>query len=246
MKKFGIAFGIIVIALGAYIAYLFEFKDYDTTDAAVDEVAEEEYVIELADGSKIILDKYGNLIRHVTDEDGTEKIEAFTESFPSTERSDLAVASVSSDNSGTKGSKVKTDASGKAAIKSYAAFAGKKASKKMTVAQIRAKYDPAIAELEGQAHEKLDALIDLAVSEYLEMEANDQKISYPYFYNKYSSAASKLEERTDKMFYALMEVMKQELKKNGLPAAEAEKMSKEYEDRKNKLRRDILKQTAGL
>lgn len=246
MKKIGMVLGIIIIALGAYTAYLFEFKEYDTKDAAVDEVAKEEYVIELADGSKIILDKYGNLIRHVTGEDGIEKIEAFTEGLPYTEISDLAVASVSSENKGTNGLQTKTDAGGNTAVKSIAALAGKNSKDKMTVGDVRAKYDPAIADLEAQAHQKLEELIDLALSEYLEMEANDQKISYPYFYNKYSSAASKLEGRTDKMFYALMEVMKQELKIHGLPTAETESMSKEYEDRKNKVRRDILKQTAGL
>lgn len=246
MKKFGIVFGIIVLALGAYIAYLFEFKEYDTKDAAVDEVAKEEYVIELADGSKIILDKFGNLIRHVTGEDGTEKIEAFTEGLPYSERSDLAVASVSSDNKNKSEPKAKTETNKSSAPKSVAASAGKKASDKMSVAKVREKYDPAIADLEDQAHDNLDALIELAVSEYLEMEANDQKISYPYFYNKYTSAASKLEQRTDKIFYALMEVMKQELKVHGLPTKATESMSKEYENRKDKLRRDILKQTAGL
>lgn len=246
MKKFGMVFGIIVIALGAYIAYLFEFKEYDTTDAAVDEVSQEEYVIELADGSKIILDKYGNLIRHVTGDDGKEKIEAFTEGLPYSQISELAVASVSSDQKDSHSSKTQSSAPENKDAKPDAASTEKKAATKMTVSKVRAKYDPAIADLEDQAYKNLESLMDLAVSEYLEMEANDQKISYPYFYNKYTAAASKLEQRTDKMFYALIEVMEQELKVHGLSVKSAESMAKEYEDRKAELRRDILKQTAGL
>lgn len=246
MKKFSLVFGVIVIALGAYIAYLFEFKEYDTTDAAVDEVAQEEYVIELADGSKIILDKYGNLIRHVTGDDGKEKIEAFTEGSPYSQISELAVASVSSDKKDAHNTQAHSSDKKSKAVNSDAVSPGKKAAPKMTVAKVRAKYDPAIADLEDQAYKNLESLMDLAVSEYLEMEANDQKISYPYFYNKYTAAASKLEQRTDKMFYALIEVMEQELKVHGLSLKTTESMAKEYESRKDKLRRDILKQTAGL
>lgn len=241
MKKIGIIVGILVIGLGAYIAYLFEFKEYDTEDAAVAKVAKDEYVIELADGSKIILDEFGNLVRHVVEADGTKKIEAFKDGLPHSEKSSLAVASVSSENKKNVVPPGKQEKSPASPAKSPASPAGK-----MTVGKVEEKYKPAISELEAQAYANLDALKDIAVNEYLEMAANDQKISYPYFYNKYTAAATELEQRTDKMFYALVDVMEQELKIHGLPVQATKAMVKEYENRKNKLRRDILKETAGL
>ncbi|HSP23212.1 MAG TPA: hypothetical protein VLQ20_12895 [Planococcus sp. (in: firmicutes)] len=234
MKKYGLLFGAIILILGGYLAYLFEFKEYNTSDAEVDVLTKEEYIIELADGSKIVLDKNGNLIRHITGTDGKVTTVDFADSLPISQVSDGAVASVTSDSDKSSAEKASVpDASNEKAVKA-------------SVKDIEEQYAPALADIEKQAYDNLDNLINLAKSEYLEMEANDQKISYPYFYNKYTGAASKLEARTDKVFEGIMQIMEHELKVNGHSSDTVDSLHKEYKNKKNKLRRDILKETAGL
>ncbi len=222
MKKYGLLLGAMTILLAVYLIYLFEFKAYNTSDAEVDVLTKEEYVIELADGSKIILDKNGNLIRHVTESDGKVTKIDVTDSLPTSVTANrLENDSIMSDSINEK-------------------------KRKLSVKAIKNKYAPALADIEKQAYNNLDELIHLATSEYMEMEANNQKISYPYFYNKYSSAASKLENRTDSVFNALMEIMEHELKLNGHSTKAVDSMKKEYKKKKDKMRRDIMKETAGL
>lgn len=239
MKKYGLLLAIAVLMLGGYLVYLFEFKEYDTADADVDVLTKEEYVIELADGSKIVLDKNGNLIRHITGADGKVTTVDIASSLPISQISDEAVASSASEKderpapNSTSGEAAETTASEQAAAP-------------VSVEAIKGKYTSALEDIEKQAYANLDNLINLAKSEYLEMEANDQKISYPYFYNKYTGAAAKLEDRTDKVFNAVMQIMEHDLKVNGHSTETIESMHKEYKNKKNKLRRDILKETAGL
>lgn len=236
MKKILLLAGILLICGSGYLIYLFGFKEYNIADAEVDTITKEEYVIELADGSKIVLDKYGNLIRHLEeDKDEAVRTEKIKEELADSESTDLAEVSASKETS--KAEKEKDAVTSKQAK-------AKKA--KTTVKDIKKKYEPAITDIERQANNSLDNLIEVAKDEYFEMEENDQNISYPYFYNKYSAAATKLEKRTDKIFYAVMEMMEKDLKSNNLPLSLSKSMSKEYEKRKVKIRNDILKNTAGL
>ncbi|QDY44741.1 hypothetical protein FK545_02105 [Planococcus glaciei] len=98
MKKILMLFGIVLICSAGYLIYLFGFKDYNVADAEVDSLTKEEYVIELADGSKIILDAHGNLIRHLQGNDEAVQTEKFREGMPYSETTDPEVASVSSEN----------------------------------------------------------------------------------------------------------------------------------------------------
>lgn len=244
MKKILMLFGIVLICSAGYLIYLFGFKDYNVADAEVDSLTKEEYVIELADGSRIILDAHGNLIRHLQGNDEAVQTEKFREGMPYSETTDPEVASVSSENG--QQTKEQQKSSKEKAEAKKAKNDKKSKGAKLTEKEVRQNYEPAIADIERQANASLNNLISIAKNEYFEMEANDQKISYPYFYNKYSSAASKLEKRTDEVFYGLMAMMKKDLKANGLPDSLPKSLSKEYENRKDKLRRDILKETAGL
>lgn len=247
MKKVLLLLGIVLICSAGYLIYLFGFKNYDIADAEVDNLTKEEYVIELADGSKIILDKQGNLIRHLEGNDEAIQMEQFRKGNPYSETTDPAVASVTSENEKQKNAK---DGDAKESTEQVNAEKSAKSkqtkSTALTEKEVKKNYEPAIADIERQANASLNNLIDLAKEEYFKMEENAQEISYPYFYNKYSAAASKLEKRTDDVFYALMEVMRQDLKANGLPDDLPKSLSKEYENRKDKLRREILKETAGL
>lgn len=224
MKKYKLLIGAMAIILAVYLVYLFAFKSYNTSDVEVDMLTKEEYVIELVDGSKIILDKNGNLIRHITDSGGNVSIIDVTNRFTNKQ-----AAIIDSNASSVANSQTANKNNTPASVKS-----------------IKRKYAHALADIEKQAYDNLDELIHLATSEYLEMEANHQKISYPYFYNKYTNAASKLEARTDNVFYAIKEIMEYELKANGHSTKTVESMRKEYKSKKNKVRRDIMRETAGL
>ncbi|WKA50103.1 hypothetical protein QWY22_14515 [Planococcus liqunii] len=232
MKKTLLAASVLLLCASGYLIYLFGFKEYDIADAEVDSITKEEYVIELADGSKIVLDKHGNLMRHVEGSDEAIRMEKFRKELSHSETKEIAKTSSSNRKS--------SDAIEKYSNPNY------KGKGKSTVNDIKSKYEPVIADIERQANASLNNLIEVAKNEYFEMEENDQSISYPYFYNKYSAAATELEKRTDQIFYAVIDMMRQELISNDHSISVSKSMEEEYKNRKEKIRRDILKKTAGL
>lgn len=252
MKKSWFLIGAMVLLLGTYLIYLFEFKSYNTSDAEVDLLTKEEYVIELADGSKIILDKNGNLIRHITEADGkVTKVDV---------NDQISIVSDELATASTTGKKKQEITNGVVGFSSTVSSPniyrvnGKGVDTKVptnkntktSAKQIGKKYEAALTDIEDQAYTNLDNLIHLATTEYLDMDSKDRKISYPYFYSKYSTAAGKLEARTDKVFDALMKIIEHELQANGHSTKTVEKMRVKYKKTKKKVRRDIMKETTGL
>lgn len=123
---------------------------------------------------------------------------------------------------------------------------GDSGSGKVTVAQIKQKYEPSLADIEGQANSRINGLVGRAKSEYDSKKANGESISYGYFYNKYMSAATELEGRTDTVFYAVLGSMKKELKANGLAESHADSLVSEYEARKEQRKSDLISKATGL
>lgn len=119
-------------------------------------------------------------------------------------------------------------------------------SGKVTVAQIKQKYEPSLADIENQANSRINGLVGRAKSEYDSKKAKGESISYGYFYNKYMSAASELEGRTDTVFYAVLGSMKKELKANGLAESHADSLVSEYEARKEQRKSDLISKATGL
>lgn len=119
-------------------------------------------------------------------------------------------------------------------------------SGKVTVAQIKQKYEPSLADIENQANSRINGLVSRAKSEYDSKKANGESISYGYFYNKYMSAATELEGRTDTVFYAVLGSMKKELKANGLAESHADSLVSEYEARKEQRKSDLISKATGL
>ncbi|TWT27863.1 hypothetical protein [Planomicrobium sp. CPCC 101110] len=238
MKKVGLFLSVALFCIAGYLVYLFEFKAYDVADAKVEIVAEEEYVIALSDGSKIILDEKGNLMRreqpvsNATDEPderipifGTDKFAADTASNGKILREKTKVTPVANEKAASAEKRNSPD-------------------KKVKVGQIKAEYEAAFENLEKQSTDRLYKLVGIAKNEYLEKKATGQSISYPYFYNKYTAAASELEKQTDQFFYALINDMEKELKANNLPNSITDPYVKEYEKRKDSLRNKLLKDVA--
>ncbi|TWT03732.1 hypothetical protein [Planomicrobium sp. CPCC 101079] len=240
MKKVGVFLGVALFCFAGYLVYLFEFKTYDVADAEVDVVAEEEYIIVLSDGSKIILDEDGNLIRR-------EKPLSETTGEPDERMPIFGTDKFDSDISNNgKISKEKAKVTPVANEKAASAEKRNTSDGKAMARQLKKQYEAAFEDLEEQSTDRLYKLVSLAKNEYLEKQAAGQSISYPYFYNKYTAAASKLEEQTDQFFYALINQMKQELKANNLPDSTADAYAKEYEKRKDNLRNKLLKEAADF
>ena len=59
------------------------------------------------------------------------------------------------------------------------------------------KYESSFIQLENEANSRLNELIKLAKNEYSTKKVNGEKISYGYFYRKYSTAATELEDSID-------------------------------------------------
>lgn len=317
-KKIILVLGILFLSVAGYLVYIFQFKEYETADENVDKVVEEEYEVELPDGSVIILDKDGNIVEdpeakegEVTDTtgeaaertaaaDGSASSEGGTSadgsasseggasadgsSAGSTEGTDAATASgdgtssgSASTSSGTAGSSSNgsssdgatgsngsTGSSGSAAggsgTKAGSGSSGSGSSGSgstgggsgetdaggVTVASIKQKYEPTLADIEGQASSRISGLIGAAQSEYAAKKSNGENINYAYFYNKYVAAANDLEARTDTVFYAVIGSLKSELKSNGLAESHAESFVSEYEARKEARKKDLISKASGL
>ena len=96
-----------------------------------------------------------------------------------------------------------------------------------------------MSNLQAQANGRIDALVGRALAEYQGKKASGESVNYAYFYNKYSSAASELEGRTDTVFYQLISVIEKELESNGYGKSHAQSLVSEYEAQKE-ARRDAL------
>lgn len=116
---------------------------------------------------------------------------------------------------------------------------------RVTVADIKAKYQPTLSGLEADANTKINGLISVAKNEYAQ-DSKDGKVSYGYYYNKYMGAATDLEKRMDSAFYAVVDVMKKDLKANGLAEAHTKSVVEEYEATKKQRRSEVINKAAGL
>ena len=264
LKRLLIAVGVIFVLGGSYIIYLLNFKEYDTADSEVSEITTETYKIDLPDGTSIELDEDGNIIE--TDDNGSTEVGSSENGTPtngSTEGTSTDSTSTdsgsgtnsSSTNNGTNSNGTSGSGGGTAGSTSGGSSGnggtstggttengsnnGKNEGSGETVATIKAKYEPVMTSLQSQANGRIDALVGRAYSEYQGKKASGESINYAYFYNKYTSAASELEGRTDKVFYQVISVMEKELVANGYGKSHADTLISEYEAQK-KARRDAL------
>lgn len=308
-KKIILVLGIVFLSVAGYLVYIFQFKEYETADENVDKVIEEEYEVELPDGSVIIVDKDGKVVENPNGKtaDGKESGESGSGSTASgdgasadgsaaagtTEGSASGSGSSSASGSGDSASTSGSTASGSATTTSGTAGSssggsstdkasgttgsngsatggstgsgssgsgssgngssgsgstGGKAPAEagVTVASIKQKYEPTLADIEGQASSRIGGLIGAAQTEYAQKKAAGESINYAYFYNKYVSAATELENRTDTVFYAVIGSLKSELKANGLAESHAESFVSEYEARKAERKKALLSKASGL
>ncbi|MFD1861955.1 hypothetical protein [Planococcus chinensis] len=301
-KKIILVLGIVFLSVAGYLVYIFQFKEYETADENVDKVIEEEYEVELPDGSVIIVDKDGKVVEDADGKESGEPGSGTTASGDGASADGSAAAgttegsasgsgskSGSGDSASTSGSTASgsaTTTSGTAGSSSGGSSTDKAsgttgsngsatggstgsgssgsgssgngssgsgstggkapAEAGVTVASIKQKYEPTLADIEGQASSRIGGLIGAAQTEYAQKKAAGESINYAYFYNKYVSAATELENRTDTVFYAVIGSLKSELKANGLAESHAESFVSEYEARKAERKKALLSKASGL
>lgn len=250
-----ISFLAIVVLIGGYVSYLLFFKHYDVADAKVDEIIEEKYEIELPDGTVVEVDGQGNVqLKEGTDvEEGSIgqiikeiiknqqlslNINSSDKQVQENQKNEYNNASSNHKNSNrnegltSNGKAINTGSSN--------------VNKKITEKDIIIKYRSTITALESQARGRLDALVEQAKKEYSSKKSNGEKISYSYFYRKYSNAAKELENTTDAAFQLILNAVKIDLKNNGLNIDKAEDLTEIYQNEKEGMRKQILKKVANF
>lgn len=259
-KKILLAFTVVVLAAAGYLLYIFKFKEYDVADEEVAEITKETYKIEMPDGSVIEFDEEGNmvesngskvssddLVASAAERDDTDASTSSTDgssndsnSSQDSDGNDSTSTNGSDWNSSSNGSSSNGGSSNGNSGGGTSGNTGNTPSQEVTVAAIKEKYMPVMNQLSAQANSRIDALVGRAVSEYQTKVANGESVNYGYFYNKYMSAASELEGRTDVVFYQMVSVVEKELEKNGFSKSHAKSFISEYEASKEARRKALL------
>lgn len=255
--KIFISLVLFLLVGGAGTAFYFlEVKSYEVADKAVEEITETEYDIILPDenGSVEIEEKMEGA------NDSSEKTEANIQDneiqTSSTKDGSTVNSSTPGQASSTQASQKSTSAvavSGKTDDSSTAdassTSVGKQSAnakepqskqeksrtnkpEEITVASIKQKYYPSFEYLQLQANEKINSLVSQAYGEYTDKKTNGESISISYFYQKYSTASSELENNTDAAFNIIYSALQNDLKKNGFSPSHADSFKSEYESAK--------------
>ncbi|MEK4523129.1 hypothetical protein MKX96_15990 [Psychrobacillus sp. FSL W7-1493] len=235
-KIFAIIVLVLIIAGGSYLLYMFKFKEYDVADEEVKQIVEKEpYKVDLPGGGTIFMDENGEVVEEegisTNGESGSEAV------------ADGNSETKNGNGESSNSNNVKNDTN--KSSETDASTGSTTASNEMTVTTIKEKYRPALEGLEEQADVKVNALIVRAKKEYVEKQANGEKIDLGYFYNKYMAAAKDLESNTDKVFDAVLGAVEKDLAANGFDKAEAKAMEEEYEAKKKARRDSIMKRVVG-
>ncbi|MDN4495114.1 hypothetical protein [Ureibacillus aquaedulcis] len=114
-----------------------------------------------------------------------------------------------------------------------------KVGENLTVADINDKYRPVLNEIESLASSKVNSLAEQAIDEFYTKKEKGEKISYPYFYQKYMEALDGLEENTDVFFAGVMSIVEQELATSGFNPSYVDSFREDYEASKKSQRKNL-------
>ncbi len=199
-------------------------KQYDMTDDELENKIKTPYEIQLPNGTSLIMknEKSGKskLIKHYP------KPSANKLSGNGDKVGNMLNSNKSDTPSNIKSSKVNT------ATSNY--------MERVTVAEIKGKYDPAIMQLQSKIDDKMDYLVNHAREEYSIKKQNGKSSSYPYMYNKYLKALDALEEQNSIMFNGIMDSLEKSLETNGFNKAYSKSFRDEYEIHQELRRKKVL------
>ncbi|EMR07925.1 hypothetical protein C772_00254 [Bhargavaea cecembensis DSE10] len=258
----------VALLVGGYLVYVLKFKEYDVADEEIEKIQEEDYQLELPDGTVIGGDpeqSSGTTSDPETENTGTangdsaggENQSAETgagsagtdESTGSTEKivsdqpggaGSAAVAGVTQSTSkGSASGNGSTSSAGNSSNNSGASV-GSGSSSKPSVSDIKNKYTPTFDSFQAQANGKISSLVGRAKAEYTEKKQNGESINYAYFYQKYMGAANSLESQTDAVFNQLISEVENDLQRNGYSKSYAQSFRDQYNAEKEALRSSLL------
>ena len=217
-KYFLLVVLVLLLAVGGYITYELKFKQYDIADDNVDTIIDETFTIEMPDGTVLVVNKDGNIVEEAQSSNSQSNSSSVNAEKPNVTLTENKNSPSDENIRGTSGDRDEV---------------------KITVATVKDKYRSAFEMIESQSRERLNNLITQAKTEYSMKKANGESISYGYFYTKYMGAANSIEASTDATINALVEIVKQDLKKNGFTDTYAESFIVEYETTKEALRAEM-------
>lgn len=232
--KIAIVTVLVLLAGGAgSIYYFLNVKEYDVSDAKVEEITKADYQIDLPDADDAVDDKDSGAAGEGGEEAAGEESQVANE--------DSVETSTTSTNGNTESKqKEKARESASGSKKSRADdtentenSAKDKKKQAVTAESIKAAYRPVFQSLEAQANAKIDSLVSAAYSEYQTKKENGESVSVTYFYRKYSAAGKELESMTDQTFQYVYESLENELTKQGFSAKEAHEFKTQYENAKS-------------
>ena len=103
---------------------------------------------------------------------------------------------------------------------------------RVTVAEIKKKYERVFTDLESQVDEKVNMLISIANDELRVKKEGGERVKPAYFYNKYMGALSGVELQTDLVFEGIISSLEKDLEANDYNKAYSSSFMKEYETKK--------------
>jgi hypothetical protein len=113
---------------------------------------------------------------------------------------------------------------------------------KPTLNELIEAYESTFATFYKQVNGKVEELMQVAYNEYMTKKNNNEKVSYPYFYAKYFTAAKSLEKDTDIAFHVIYETFLNDLNKYGYDPQLAHDYLKSYENIKQSVQTSIMKE----
>ncbi|PIC99906.1 hypothetical protein [Sporosarcina sp. P29] len=241
----------LIVVSGGYLLYLFQFKEYDVADDRIEEILEDPYDVVLPKGTKLLLDhkdgKGDKLIKvhPVIEEDkreGEQSEDETTFSFDDTGLSSATAAGeVAGNSSVDRPSSLSTfeDESPNADANNPMPTA------KVTVAEIKKKYEPVIISFYSQMYAKHHSVIDRVKDEHSIKKEAEESFSYAYMYSKYMGVADTFEAKTDFMFNGIIESLEKDLAANGYSNVYSKGFKDEYEAGKKERRDEILSEALG-
>ncbi len=124
-------------------------------------------------------------------------------------------------------------------------YENKSLEEEITKETIKDNFEPKFDELEKQVNVQVDQLIQDAVTDYQEQIESGKEVSLIQLYQKYTKAAQELEGKTDEAFLQIYNEYQEELKVNGYSTTDADNLKAQYEETKETIRSNLLREVAS-
>lgn len=211
-----IVIAFVIVGCG-YLLYIFQIKEYEVADDIVDEIIYDPYDVILPNGTRLVIENANDQSIELKKEYPDLEVDALKEEYLSAEYS---VEIPISEGKGKGKRFVNIDSR------------PSKYTDRVTVSQIKKKYELVIKHFHYQADKKLDYLTDHAQDEYSVKKESNENVSYAYMYNKYKIAEDMIELQTDTMFNGIMGSLEKGLESNGYHKVYSKSFRDEYEEKK--------------